>query len=78
VQLDAEEERLALLTAQADQEAIAELDALVAQSGGEFQSAFAEARELLGPQWPLFSDVALPLAPPQTAGRITPQGNGAI
>jgi len=77
VQLDAEEEKLALLTAQADQEAIKELDVLVAQSGEEFQSAFAEARELLGPQWPLFSDVALPLAPPQTAGRITPQGNGA-
>jgi hypothetical protein len=60
-QLRAAEERLALATAQAEEGATLELNALVAQGGEKFRRVFAEARELLGQEWPLFTE----LAPPQ-------------
>jgi hypothetical protein len=61
-QFRAVEEDLARETANAQREAAQDLDAVVASGGEQFRQIFAQARALLGVQWPLFSPVALPRA----------------
>jgi tetratricopeptide (TPR) repeat protein len=57
------EENLARGSAQAEQHAEKQLDALVARGSEAFQHVFSQARNLLSRQWPLFSAAAVPQAP---------------
>ncbi len=62
-QLKAVESKLADETARAEQAAARELDALVTGADPQFRGIFAQARGLLGAEWPLENPVALPMAP---------------
>jgi hypothetical protein len=62
------EAHLARATAQAVQQADKQLNALAAGGNQAFRHVFAQARDLLGRQWPLFSAAAMPQTPqPSTA-----------
>ena len=56
-------ENLAGAIAQAEQETEKKLHVLVAKGDQSFRHLFAQARNMLGEKWPLFSAAALPQAP---------------
>ncbi len=65
-QLQDIEQNHATETAQAEQVAAEELDAVAAAGGEQFRQIFTRARKLLGAQWPLASFIDMPRTPAAT------------